>query len=223
MYRNRQKRGAVILISGPEATGKTTLSLKLSRRLSCPKSTFLGFHYLTFMILALLKGILIVLYPKAFFLKKSSLLDYPRLASLYYRLLPIIFYIELLSLHLAYYIKIRLPLFLRGCIIVDEGIINIIGNYLELATRVNDPRVWRFHLALIVRVLALNRAMLKQYKVYNIYLDIDFPEQLKRVVKRGKPTTTVGGLYRRRTFLELARRLYARTLGGEVHEVYINK
>ena len=215
-----RRKVSIIVVSGPDASGKTTFCRKLSTKLPCGYIPLQGFHMLSYLLVRTIRILLELIHPRAYFLKKSSLLDHPYIFSLYVKLLPLPYILEKASLMLKY-LLITIRLFFKQCLIIDEGFINTLANYMEVFTRVRDHKVRQYGVSLATTLLILYDTISKRYNTLTIYLDVDDSLQIRRVLFRRRPITTLNGLLRHRRYLEVAKELCERILGLTIHEVHV--
>lgn len=177
----------VLMISGVPGSGKSTAAISVARALrevgfKVKIANITGFHGVDYLFLyalawftynnedfrELIKG---KIHPIS--LIKQRVLN---------RVLKLVMALEILSIHLAFLIKIFLPFKLEyEIVIVDEGTINTIGNY--IATLSSKTVLWK----LVASILRLTKevSLIASLKVF--FLNADNSVLITRWKSRGYP------------------------------------
>jgi len=193
----------LLMVSGPDGIGKSTLCNALSKKYGCHYERLIGFHYLSYALLRFQSILLKILHPKSKYIMSMSLLDHPYALCYTKRLVRILYISEVISLYSAILIKILMPSILFKCIIIDEGFINTIANYLEVSAR--DPAYKDIRKLVIHALRLLN--FIKEFFNWHLvllHLDADLSLTYKRVLMRRRPVTSLEGLRRHKVFIELS-------------------
>jgi hypothetical protein len=108
-------------------------------------------------------------------------------ASLVKRMIKLITFLEALSIHISFLLKIYIPLKLNyNLILIDEGSINIIGNYYDIfLSKIPNKKVF-YKLTMNVLKLTKKTSHENTFKVF--FLDADDCTLMDRWKFRGMPT-----------------------------------
>jgi len=180
----------LIFISGPVGAGKTTFSAALLSLMFrkgykvCYRSltAFPLFSYIFFKLAAMLfYGLKVVRHHEKVRIHPSTLFIL-RIKSMPKPVIVLLMLLESLSVGLSFYFKIISTCINRKVIIVDEGFLNMVANYIEVFGRRSA--------FLIALIAILIQKLQKRFRLTIIYLDAADNILLERWVARGYPATT---------------------------------
>jgi deoxyadenosine/deoxycytidine kinase len=186
---NNVKRKNVFVISGTPGAGKSTLSRRVAKKLKTQKCKIKLTHIscLQFVNYAILYFLAKYLYKEPDFrrLIKGGWHPISFIADDYIKkLLKNIWLLETLFCYEIFLVKVFLPLKLGyRSVIVDEGAINIIGNYMMVFGKIDKKMLQR----LIANVLIIFKKISYEANVTVYFLDADNSELLNRWKLRGCP------------------------------------
>ena len=189
-FKMRKCKRVLIFVSGPVGVGKTTFSTILFRLMLsqghgvCYRSltAFPLFSYMFFKLLAtLLYGLNVVRYHERVRIHPSTLFIL-RVKSIPKPITVLFMFLESLSMLLSLYYKVILSCMNRRVIIVDEGFLNMVANYIEVFGKRSA-----FLIALIAILL---QKLQKRFKLSIIYLDAADTTLIERWRTRGYPAFT---------------------------------
>jgi RNase adaptor protein for sRNA GlmZ degradation len=180
----------ILMISGTMGSGKSTVVISVARALKEKgfkvKITHItGFHNLAYLSLYCLARL--TYNSKGFHeLVKYKIHPISLIEShIIKRLVKLLTILEILSFHIAFLYKIILPLKLRyDVIIVDEGPINTIGNYMATISSHKDKTILQRLIKNVLR-LAQRTSLIASLKIF--FLDADDFMLISRWERRGYP------------------------------------
>jgi deoxyadenosine/deoxycytidine kinase len=181
----------VLIISGVMGSGKSTAAIGIARVLKekgfkVKITSMTGFHNLAYILTYCLARLT---YDNKGFhdlIEKYKVHPLSLLGSyVIERLAKLLSILEILSLHIAFLHKIILPLKLRyDIIVVDEGFINVIGNYMATFSSHKDKMILQMLIKNILR-LAQRVSLIASLKIF--FLDTDNFTVISRWERRGYP------------------------------------
>lgn len=181
----------VLMISGVMGSGKSTAAIGIARVLKekgfkVKITSMTGFHNLAYILTYCLARL--TYNSKGFhdLIEKYKIHPLSLLGSyVIERLAKLLSILEILSLYIAFLHKIILPLKLRyDIIIVDEGSINVIGNYMAAFSSHKDKTILQ---TLIKNVLRLIQKVSSIASLKIFFLDADNFTLISRWERRGYP------------------------------------
>jgi deoxyadenosine/deoxycytidine kinase len=181
----------VLIISGVMGSGKSTVAIGITRVLKekgfkVKITNMTGFHNLAYILTYFL--VRVTYGSKGFhdLIEKYKIHPLSLLGSyVIERLAKLLSTLEILSLHIAFLHKIILPLKLRyDIIVVDEGPINVIGNYMATFSSHKDKTILQM---LIKNVLRLIQKVSSIASLKIFFLDADNFTLISRWEHRGYP------------------------------------
>jgi deoxyadenosine/deoxycytidine kinase len=226
------KRGAwhrhILMISGVMGSGKSTAATSIARALKekgfkVKITEMTGFHNLAYILTYCLARL--TYSSKGFheLVKEYKIHPVTLLGSyVIKRLVKLLSILEILGFHIAFLHKIILPLKLRyDTIIVDEGPINVIGNYMATFSSHKDKTTIQ---RLIKNVLRLTRraSLIASLKIF--FLDAHDFTLISRWERRGYPRQirqpfTYENYLAYLRYIRKAKNLFSRALDVEITDI----